>query len=105
MTAAPPGPLPVPAHFPIRWDQPGDEAQFWFQDLMHFPTPVTPLTATFQLPAFSAGSTRAIGRLSMPITGLRYTAFNSYVYGAAPPFLGTPAELEARMGHMIETIG
>jgi phosphohistidine swiveling domain-containing protein len=105
MTSPAPAPLPLPADFPVKWRQPGDEALFWFQDLMHFPTPNTPLTQTLQLPAFSVGSTRGLVDLSLPIVGLRYEAHNNYVYGAALPFIAGPAEMEARMEQAKKTIG
>jgi pyruvate,water dikinase len=102
---APASATPATGAFPIRWEHPGDEDRFWFQDVMHFPTPITPLTQTFQLPAFNEGGNRAIALLSMPILGFTYGAQNHYVYGSVMPFVGTPEEMEARMAQMQQTIG
>lgn len=86
--------------FPIRWEQPGDERQPWFQDVMHNPLPITPLTATLFQPSFSEGASRAISKLSMPIAGLRVSVQNGYVYLGRTPVEGTPEELESRFGEM-----
>jgi len=86
--------------FPIQWDDAADEQLFWFQDVMHNPMPVSPLNATLFQPAFSAGATRAIGRLSMPISGIRTSVQNGYVYLGRAPAEGSPAELEARFAEM-----
>jgi pyruvate,water dikinase len=88
------------ADFPITWDDPADEQMFWFQDVMHNPLPITPINATLFQPAFSAGASRAIGKLSMPISGLRISVQNGYVYLGPVPVMGEPAELEARFEGM-----
>ncbi len=95
-----PTPLPVPADFPVTWQLPGDEHFFWFQDVMHFPMPLTPLTASLQLPAFSTGATRGLQHLMLPVVALRYVTQNHYVYGCSVPFMGTEAEVAARMEQM-----
>jgi len=92
--------LPVPADFPLAWEQPGDERFFWLQDRLHQPDPVTPLTATIVAPGFSVGSSRAVAKLSMPIVGLRNSVLNGYVYLCPVPFMGTPAEMDARFQKM-----
>jgi len=93
------GGTPV-ADFPITWNDPAQSELTWFQDVMHNPLPVTPLSATLFQPAFAEGASRAIGRLSMPITGLSVTVQNGYVYLGRPPAPGTPAEIEARFPEM-----
>jgi len=42
-TAAIPQPIPVPADFPVTWEQPDDERLFWNLDRMHFPDLLTPM--------------------------------------------------------------
>ena len=86
--------------FTIRWADPADEQLFWFQDNLHFPLPQTPLNATLFQPAFETGASAAIGRLSMPILGLRTTVQNGYLYLGPVPAPGTPAEQQARFGEM-----
>lgn len=93
---AAPTPIPTPPNFPIRWKDPADEQLFWFQDLMHYPTPVTPLTASFGIPAFNEGATKGIQHLSLPIVAFKFDAFHSYVFGTVVPYTGTPEQMEAR---------
>ena len=50
--------------------------------------------------AFEEGASAAIGRLSMPISGLRTTMQNGYLFLGPVPVLGTPEEMEARFGEM-----
>ena len=88
------------APFPVRWDQADDAQMFWFRDVMHNPTPVSPLNATMFQPAFAEGASRAIAKLSMPIAGLRTSVQNGYVYLGLIPVMGTPEELAARFGEM-----
>ncbi|MBI5948845.1 MAG: hypothetical protein HY875_11970 [Chloroflexi bacterium] len=101
MPPTPPAQLPIPANFPVAWDRPGDEQLFWIQDAMHLPHPLTPLDATLVQAAFSEGASRAIGRMSMPISGLRTGVFNGFSYIAPVPVMGTPGEMAARMEEMI----
>ena len=101
MPPTPPAQLPVPANFPVAWPRPGDEQLFWIQDAMHLPHPITPLDATMIQPGFSEGASRAIARMSMPISGLRSGIFNGYMYLAPIPVMGTPEEMAARMEEMI----
>jgi pyruvate,water dikinase len=93
------GETPV-ADFPITWSDPSQSEQSWFQDVMHNPLPVTPLSATLFQAAFHEGASRAIGRLSMPVTGIDVSVQNGYVYLGRMPAVGTPAQLEARFAEM-----
>jgi hypothetical protein len=56
--SAPAKPLPIPATFAFEWPEPGMQALYWSWDQMHNPHPATPLTATFEAPSFSEGSSR-----------------------------------------------
>ncbi len=86
--------------FPITWEDPADEQQPWFQDVMHCPLPISPLNATFYQRAFAEGASRAIARLSMPIVGLAVTVQNGYVYLSRIPFVAPPEAMEQRMAEM-----
>lgn len=98
-------PSPSPEHFPITWSRPELAELSWFQDLMHNPLPVTPLTGAIHATAFSTGTTRAIKTLSMPVIALHQAVQNHYIYLAAEPFVGTPEEFEARFGEMQAILG
>jgi pyruvate,water dikinase len=86
--------------FPVQWGDADDEELFWFQDVMHNPLPITPLNATLFQPAFSAGASRRMDQLSMPISAIRSSIQNGYVYLGMVPLRGEPAELEARFAEM-----
>jgi pyruvate,water dikinase len=86
--------------FPIRWDDPAEAERPWFQDVMHFPLPETPMNATLFQPAFAEGASRAISKLSMPLTGLDAKVHNGYLYLGPRMATGTPEEMEARMAEM-----
>jgi len=92
------GEIPPPVDFPITWAAPEDEQLFWFQDNLHFP--LTPMNDTLFQPAFEVGASAAIAKLSMPISGLRTTVQNGYLYLAPVPVMGTPEEMEAHFGQM-----
>ena len=89
-----------PAGFEIQWSDPADEQLFWFQDNLHFPLPQTPLNGTLFQTAFEEGASAAIGRLSMPISGLRTTMQHGYLFLAPVPVMGTPEEMGARFEEM-----
>lgn len=75
-------PLPVPAHFPVRWPDPAFEALHWIWDQMHHPHPKTPLSASFEAPAFAEGASRGFQQLKVPLT-LRVLVLNGYWYYAS----------------------
>ncbi len=72
-------PVPVPESFPLSWPNPSMEALFWSWDQVHFPHPLTPLTATAEVPAFAEGSTRGFRALAMPLD-IRCLVVNGYCY-------------------------
>ncbi len=86
--------------FAPQWQDPAHAEAFWLRDLMHFPVPVTPLNATFLQPAFSRGASAAIGRMSMPITGLTAGVHHGYVYLNPNPFQGDETTTRARFAEM-----
>ena len=83
--------------FPIVWDDPEHEQASWFQDVMHNPLPITPLTATMFQPAFAEGAGRSMARLMLPITGLALSIQNGYVYLSPIPISFDVAVIEARL--------
>src|ERR1700694_828377 len=73
--------LPIPASFPFEWPDASMEAHFWTWDQVHYPHPLTPLTETFETPAFAQGSTRGFHEVALPINYL-VEAINGYAYSA-----------------------
>src|SRR5687768_4711389 len=88
-----PAPLPISPDFPITWREPEHEKLPWFQDLMHNPTPVTPLTASIHAQAFSVGATRGLDGLFLPIKAIHQQVQNHYTYLSSEPVTGTPEEM------------
>ena len=91
---------PTAQDFPVSWDDPADAQLFWFQDNLHFPFPQTPLNATLFQTAFESGASAAIARLSMPISALRTSVQNGYVFLAPVPVHGEPEQLQQRFAEM-----
>lgn len=81
MSAPTRGPLPIPDYFPVRWPDPAMEALYWAWDQVHHPHPKTPLTATFEAPAFSEGTSRGFQALALPIN-FRVFVVNGYWYNS-----------------------
>ncbi|MFP6594341.1 MAG: hypothetical protein VB860_05090 [Dehalococcoidia bacterium] len=54
--------IPIPAEFPVTWEDPGDEHLPLMYDRLHTPNPVTPLTASMHERYFAAGSTKGFER-------------------------------------------
>ena len=53
---------------------------YWIQDEVHFGHPLTPLFASYQLPALTEGTRRAFETLSMPIIEFRARLVDGYFY-------------------------
>lgn len=81
MTTPASGPLSIPDYFPVQWPDPAMESLHWTWDQLHHPHPKTPLTATFEAPAFSEGASRGFRALALPISW-RVLIVNGYWYGA-----------------------
>src|SRR5581483_2903025 len=79
---------------PVSWSDPRDAERTWFRDDMHFPEPLTPLTAWLLGSTFNAGTPRACEELAMEMQGLLYGVFNGYGYNHTVPV--PEAELPAR---------
>lgn len=82
MTSPSREPFAVPVSFPFHWPDPAMETMYWTWDQSHYPHPTTPLTATFEAPAFSEGASRGFQALAIPlkwpvliINGYWYSSF------------------------------
>lgn len=83
--------------FPVTWSDPIESTWTWIRDPMHFPAPVTPLTAGFLEECLNPGVEATCTTLAHPLRTLRHTAFSSWVFNSAVP-AGPPEEMEARIG-------
>jgi phosphohistidine swiveling domain-containing protein len=72
-------PLPIPASFPVHWPDPALESLYWTWDQVHYPHPVTPLTATLETPAFIEGASFGFQAIGIPLNFRHFTA-NGYIY-------------------------
>ncbi|MCE7986906.1 MAG: hypothetical protein DYG89_37510 [Caldilinea sp. CFX5] len=103
-------PIPVPADFPVTWDDPADDTIFWLRDVMHFPYPIVPLAASFIHNAIEAGLNHGAAKLGMPIR-FACRIINTWYYSAALPVLGAdgqplppPAEDELATSPMVMAV-
>ncbi|MDZ4278219.1 MAG: hypothetical protein U1B78_03675, partial [Dehalococcoidia bacterium] len=76
--------IPVLDYFPVRWPDPAMEHLHWSWDQVHHPHPETPLTATFEAPACSEGSSRGFQALKIP-ANYRIFIANGYSYETMEP--------------------
>lgn len=97
-----PSPVPIPPNFPVTWEGPDDERLFWHLDIMHFPEPMTPISARV-VRAISDGFREGAEVYSIPVT-LANRRINTYIYEAVTPLV-PPEEMEARGRHAEEKIG
>lgn len=92
-------PSQAPA-FPVTWRDPADAEHTWFRDAMHFPAPVTPLTAAFLRECLEPGVSAACETLHSPLATLRHTSYGGWVFNCPVPAVA-PHEMERRIGeHM-----
>jgi len=99
-TLGAPPPLAVPEHFRFAWDTPEEATQLWTVDMMHWPNGISPLAATFDMPAFIRGMNLAAQELSMPFARMDVKVIHSYVYMSAIPYSLDMAQMEERMTAM-----
>ena len=99
-TAAPTGSIPVPPHFPVKWDHPDQARTFWEQERMHFPEPVSELMESLEIKVLYEGIGKGIAQYKMPINFVA-KPFNRYLYQSIYPKSTDPAVLE-RMGKEAE---
>ncbi|HET7036318.1 MAG TPA: hypothetical protein VFI42_11615, partial [Thermomicrobiaceae bacterium] len=86
--------IPVPADFPIAWEQPGDENLFFTMDRMHWPSVITSLDDSVIKILIHTGWWRAAEAFAMPMR-LHARRINGYHYGAMVPLPLPPPELAA----------
>ncbi|WP_220095141.1 PEP-utilizing enzyme [Bacillus sp. 03113] len=67
---------------------------YWMLDDTHFTKPLTPLFASFMIPAVTTGTKRAFENMKMPITQFIVKSDNGYYYQTMPPH---PEPCEERM--------
>jgi pyruvate,water dikinase len=82
-----------------------EEAMFWFQDGVHWPTVLSPWDATFlefAIASLSQYNTRHY--LIPPALGVDFRVLNGYVY-LSPVGVADRAEIEARVPHFLERAG
>ncbi len=92
------------ATFPVEWRQPADAELSWFRDAMHFPAPVTPLTAAFLLECVEPGVAAACATLASPLRTLRHSSFRGWIYNSPVP-AGPPEEMEALVAAHMPVMG
>ncbi|HET7034471.1 MAG TPA: PEP-utilizing enzyme [Thermomicrobiaceae bacterium] len=86
--------IPIQPDFPVTWEEPGDEQQFWTMDLMHFPRAVLPLEEAAIRLMYNRGLDTTGAALDMPIR-LVVRRFGGYHYQAIVPRGAGPEEMEA----------
>ena len=94
--AGPPAPqiVPIPADFPVSWDNPEDERLPWQFDPMHFPEPMPRLEGELYSAIYETGMSPAFAGYELPVRA-RGTMFNDYHYMAIFPVI-PPEEMEAQ---------
>lgn len=90
--------------FPVIWQEPADAGLTWFRDGMHFPAPMTPLTASFLYECLEPGVAAACATLVSPLRTLRHTSFNGWVYNS-PVLAVAPEDIEERMKQHLPVMG
>ena len=71
---------PVPLEQALQLGESERQAGYWIQDEVHFGHALTPLFASFQIPALNVGTRRAFDTLSMPILEFRARLVDGYFY-------------------------
>lgn len=89
-----PQPIPLPANFPVLWEQPEDAQLFWEQESTHAPAPFSALNGSLSFTACE-GFNRAARTLEMPIR-LQFRHINTYLYQTILPVV--PPEQMAEQG-------
>jgi phosphohistidine swiveling domain-containing protein len=88
-----PQPIPLPADFPVVWEQPEDAHGFWERETMHVPGQATMLDDSFARRWIDEGFNAACEDFSMPVRNA-YRRVNTYVYQSIAPVSHDGAQLE-----------
>ncbi|MCU6791314.1 PEP-utilizing enzyme [Paenibacillus sp. WQ 127069] len=75
---------------------------FWVQDDVHLSHALTPLFASFMVPAVTEGTKVAFENLKMPLSQFRYKLADGRIYQYTVPY---PGDLQKRLGEHKETMG
>jgi phosphohistidine swiveling domain-containing protein len=84
--------IPIPADFPVSWDDPVDARKLWRLDPIHYPNPLPVLEHDLHQGYDSAGMMRGLESYNLPIRNLQRN-INGYLYSsiisadAQPEFL------------------
>jgi pyruvate,water dikinase len=99
-------PIPIPADFPVEWDDDIEPTLLWGWDDFHSPLPRTPMTASAG-EITTAGSKMLAKKAGTYRPGGRSKVINGYPFSAstAPPFTDDEkAEREAKLDREIEKV-
>ncbi|PSR32249.1 MAG: PEP-utilizing protein [Sulfobacillus benefaciens] len=77
---------------------------FWAQDALHFGHPITPLFASYMIPAITIGTLRAMSTLHAPIKQFIGKVHDGYFYQAVVPAPGDPQEIVADHQKTLESL-
>jgi pyruvate,water dikinase len=89
--------------FPVDWDIPFDAPDAYFLDPMHFPHPLTPLTASILGPAFETGFSAAAREMQTPILEFQVRHRNHYRFERIVLIQPASDEDARRMGEVAES--
>lgn len=70
------------------------EEYLWSQDALHFAHPLTPLFASYMIPAMTEGTALAMGRLKAPMRQFICKVHEGYFYQAVVPAEGDPETIQ-----------
>jgi pyruvate,water dikinase len=90
--------------FPVTWESPEHAEMTWVRDEMHFPAPLTPMTAAVLRHTFEPGLAAACAEMTWPIKGFRQRTINGWLYTATLP-AAPPEAMPAHMERHFATVG
>ncbi len=73
--------IPIPADFPVSWNNPQEQQLTWTRNPVHFPEPITPMSFAV---ALHEGINEPMGDYELPVR-FRARRINSYYYSAMQP--------------------
>lgn len=92
--------IPVPADFPVSWDDPADAKRLWQLDPIHYPKPLPLLEHDLLQGWLVAGNTRGLASYNLPIRYLQRN-INGYLYNSISPENDLP-EFVPRLMHRVK---
>lgn len=93
-------PIPAPPEFPVSFE-PHDGQGFWTTDRMHFPRPISPMTASFPI---DDGINESFEAFGVPLV-FRSKRINTYHYNSVAPTVTSPEEAAEAGGRTEERMG